>query len=227
MANKSVKLGKVTLKQGGFKGVSVKYSKTEIVENVPFIVETPAQNFRRPAHEALRTKFDLLRDHIRKICCLKVDNDAVDIISISSNEETFIISAKISVLENKIFALNTPLLSEDDYHEGAQVLAIVGEIYDETLKYLNKKEKLETKQFLMEFVDRTDEAKLEKMGLSKDMNFEQMAAGDQRAKMIEALEMTGAVILDKGAITVEEPKDDDVVIPAASGTKKSQMTKVA
>ena len=91
------------------------------------------------------------------------------------------------------------------------------------MKYLSKKEaKLEDKQYLMDFVSHTDDKKLEKIGFSKDMDFEQMATGEMRAKMIQALEATGAAIMDYASDEVTG-KEDDVVIPAAASSKKMKV----
>lgn len=230
--SKNVKLGKVALNQGGFKGLTVTYSKTEIVENVPFLVEAPGIKYKRPVHEVLRNKFAQLRPHMKKICQLACTEDDIDIIAVTSNEESFIISAKVSTLDDKIFSVNTPYLEEDDYSKGREVLDIITGIYDETMKYLSTKNaKLESKQYLMEFTEKMDEDKLEKIGMTKDMDFEKMAAGPMREMMIKALEMSGAAVMDYGSDAVVKAADaeeeEDVIIPAVAEKKPHKMTKVA
>lgn len=232
MSSKTVKLGKVALNKGGFKGLTVTYSKTEIVENVPFSVETPAQKYKRPVHKALTEKFNSLREHIKAICKLSPSVELADIemISVTSNEEVFILSAKVSTFDGKVFAVSTPQLDADsEYSQAEDVLKIIDELYNETMKYLSKKEALDSKQYLIDFVAKTDEKKLESIGLSKDVDFTKMASGEQRAKMIEALQMTGAIVMDREDIDHEAPVE--AVAPVKEekkgSDKKPSMSKVA
>jgi hypothetical protein len=192
-----MKISSVKLVDMGLKGVEVSYSKEEKKKELSFLNEYSKKD-RRPIPKELREKFQSLVDYMLQITDLKKGAD-LRITGITAGENQFLISGKVSVLDGKIYAINTPLIKEADFEQFHGVMAIIEEIYAETWKHVESDTAPNATQFVMDF----NETLNARDKMSKE-EIDGMNEKEKTAYMMDYLEKKGAVIMAPDDIE-EEP----------------------
>lgn len=144
----------IKLKDGGNKGLSVDYAMVEIRNNREFVTEYPGVKKKFPIHEELHTVFTWLRPYLLDICNYSADKDlllpSTEITAVKYSDKGFVLSGTISTINDKIFAINTPLITEEDgYSDYSKVCAILDGIYTETKEYMDGKKMLSDTQYVI------------------------------------------------------------------------------
>jgi hypothetical protein len=136
---KDVRIGSIKINNGGNNGLVVKYEQTEIRNNREFSSEFSATK-RYPVHQELTNKFLELRTYLLEICNYSdvvALSTGTEITGVTYNDKGFVISGKMSTIGDKPFAINTPLITEEDgYPDFANITAILDTIYAETKEYM-------------------------------------------------------------------------------------------
>lgn len=132
---KEVRIGAIKLTDGGNKGLKVTYEQTEIRNNREFFTEFVAKK-KFPIHEELNNQLQSLAKYLLEICnYTEVDAliGSTEIIGLTYNDSGFLISGKLTTISDKVFAINTPLITfEDGYPDYDKITAILDSIYAET-----------------------------------------------------------------------------------------------
>lgn len=203
------------VKIAGTKGLKVSYLKYEENGGLTFLNEHQT-TYRMPVHQGLKDLFAKFTKHLIKICGLAVIDSDVEVTAVTSNGDNFLISGMVTVLNGQVYAINTPLIKEEaEYSEHKNVLTLVDELYKEVKLYCDKKRKIEPKQFVMDFYKN-------KEGFDQS-EFDKMSDGDTRKMMIEALEKTGAIIIDKEDIEVDDNQGKVIEMQPVSEEKKKKV----
>lgn len=149
---KEVRIGAISLNNAGSNGLVVKYEQTEIRNNREFFTEYSAKK-RFPIHQELNDKFVELIPFLLELCNYETSTElmsGVTMTGITYSDKGFLISGKMSAIANKAFAINTPLITnEDGYPEFAKVSEIMDSIYAETKEYMEGKKVLSDIQYVL------------------------------------------------------------------------------
>lgn len=149
---KEVRIGAIKLTDGGNKGLVVTYEQTEIRNNREFFTEFVAKK-KFPIHEELNNQIQSLAKFLLEICnYTEVDAliGSTEIIGVKYNDNGFLISGKLTTISDKVFAINTPLITlEDGYPDYDKIIAILDTIYAETKEYMDGKKVLSDVQYVI------------------------------------------------------------------------------
>lgn len=166
---------KITLSQGGFRGLTVTYLREEEKNGRPFINEVTEKR-KHPIHLSLETMFKDLRFYLLDITgMLRGDEDKTikdftiqetDVTAIEFNNEMFCISGEKSVFADKKFKVKTPKVDDNDQYEHYEtVLKMIESIKEEVKEYLAGTKKVDDVEVAVRWVE---------AGKSKDMTPEQL-----------------------------------------------------
>ena len=182
-----MKISKVKLVDRGIKGIEVSFMKQEdrgkMVFNDEYVVK-----YKAPVNTELRESFTKLHLHLREICGVSKELD-VDVRGLNYNGEAFLISGVVTtVLNEKVYGINTPLINaDDDYVKYDSATSLMDKIYEEVRKYVSERKMMNPKQFVMEFA--------ENKGKLDDYDFENMSDSEALSKAREILEKSGAIVI--------------------------------
>jgi hypothetical protein len=149
---KEVRIGAISLNNNGSNGLVVKYEQTEIRNNREFFTEYSAKK-KFPIHQELNDKFLELIPFLLELCNYESDAalmSGTEIVGIKYNDKGFVLSGKMQAIADKTFAINTPLITDEDgYPDFAKVTAIMDDIYAETKEYMEGKKVLSDIQYVI------------------------------------------------------------------------------
>jgi len=149
---KEVRIGAISLNNNGSNGLVVKYEQTEIRNNREFFTEYSAKK-KFPIHQELNDKFLELIPFLLELCNYESDAALINgtkIVAVKYNDTGFVLSGKMTAIAEKEFAINTPLITEDDgYPNFAKVSEILNNIYSETKEYMEGKKVLSDIQYVI------------------------------------------------------------------------------
>lgn len=186
-----MKINSVTLKFGGLKGLTLSYQTMETNESGSFVKEHKI-SYRKPVQGILKEKFMELAEIVREVCNIKEDAtvrvNAID--KVDEKDECFNIHATIICEHvNKMYDITTPILAEIDGIPGFdEAFESVKSILDLAKKHMESKEKLDSRQVLIDFKERMP-SKLE------GMDIDSMSEADQVKKATEILEKLGGYVM--------------------------------
>lgn len=201
-----MKINSITLKLGGLKGLLVSY---QVIADS--FVKDHKVSYRKPVQGLLKEKFLSLVDIVRDVC--QINKDATvrinSIDNINSKEQSF--SLNFTVCCNHIermYDATTPIISEVDGIPGFDdAFKVIKEIMELTEKHLESKQKVDTRQLLMEFK--------ENMPKKFDGDIDSMSKAEQIETAKEILGSIGAIIIDPEDtvedVGVNDEKVEDVV----------------
>jgi hypothetical protein len=141
-----MRITKVELVGGGFKGLNVTYLKEENkngMTKIKEVIEKP----RYPIHLGLEVPFKDLRYYLLNICDIlgedlgKMEKDSLmndcEVTSVIISNEHFVIKGTKSVFGDKAFSLTSPKVEEGDgYFHYDTVKSVIEKIVEETKAYM-------------------------------------------------------------------------------------------
>ncbi len=144
-----MEIKKITLINGGFKGINVEYVEPNEKEGRSKF-DTIKKTIRHPIHLGLEKPFKDLRFHLLEICNIvrgdmdKKDIDFTvlecDVSGIKIDGSEFSIIGNKEAFEGKRFKIETPMVSEEDNYEHYEsVAALITTIIEETKLYMQGK----------------------------------------------------------------------------------------
>lgn len=218
---KEVRIGSVKLVEGGLKGIVVTYEQTEIRNNREFFTAFNVKK-KYPIHQELEETFGWLKGHLLDLCNYS-DNpadremllQATDITGITYNDKGFVISGKQTTIKNKVFALNTPLISsEDGYGDFGKITAIMDGIYAETKEYMGGNKIMSDEQYVIKFNKNKEDFDIE--------TFRNLPADEQFRIATDIMTKNKCMIVPLGELE-EDLDEPEVVIDT---TKKDAVETV-
>lgn len=179
------KIGGIKLLNTGLKGVEITY---ETVETIGGQVYTSEDNKKsnRPAHRELKSLVKNLGAHLMVLCGYENELRLPDfeVVSIKAGSDRFLISGKYRCWDDKIIAVNTPLIKEVDGYDGYdEVSKLVDEIYREADLYLKGVKKIKKSEVITDYMK--DIKKNE--GFDVDSDFGYMSE-DEMAEMLDGFQ---------------------------------------
>lgn len=149
---KEVRIGAISLNNNGSNGLVVKYEQTEIRNNREFFTEYSAKK-KFPIHQELSDKFLELIPFLLELCNYESDPALISgtkMVAVKYNDNGFVLSGKMSAIADKEFAINTPLITDEDgYPNFDKVSQILNDIYSETKEYMEGKKVLSDIQYVI------------------------------------------------------------------------------
>lgn len=149
---KDIHIASIKLSNNGNNGLVIKYGQTEIRNNREFFTKKTEEP-KFPIHEELENKFAELAPYLLELCNYEASGsllNATEITGITYNDKGFIITGKMQTIGDKVFALNTPLIAEEDgYPDFAKITEILDAIYQETREYMQGKKVLSDVQYVL------------------------------------------------------------------------------
>lgn len=222
MKQQPLKIASVKLVNSGLKGIEVAYEKDSKKGSHVYRDEHKTK-FKAPVYRDLLKAFESLKEHMSLICRLDssdITKEAIEITGITSNgEDKFLIKAKIRTFDDAIFAVDTPLITEDTEYKGFhEVINIVNTIYDEVEFYIEGEKMAEEKQVVMDFAKQK----------SEEIDIEGLTDEEITAKYREYLEGTGAIVMtpDDYEDEVDNSEGEDTVVKVEE-TKTEETTEDA
>lgn len=209
-----MKITSITLKLGGLKGILVNYQT--IAES---FIKDHKVSYRKPVQGPLKEKFLSLVAIVRDVC--QINDDATirinSIDNIDSKEQAF--SLNFTVCCNhveRMYDATTPIMSETDAIPGFdEAFETVKSIIELTEKHLESKQKIDSRQILMEF--------RETMPKKFNDDIDAMSKEEQREKATELLESIGAiVIIPEDTVEEVEVAADEVAAEVETETVKEE-----
>lgn len=198
-----MRISKIELRSHGLKGLKVSYLKEKEVDGATFTYEHQVK-VSRPVGK-------LLKDKIKELVPFFVDlmkigkYQSFAILAVNSNEKDgFGFKVRVSC-EYTTYEVE-PQMVDESYNKYTQVMEIITSIYDMTVEYLQAKDKMDARQYMMDL--QSSDVKAAKQ--FAEMDFENLPIGDVKAQMIKALEATGCIIIDSDDQGKED--DDDNVV---------------
>lgn len=177
------KIGGVKLINTGLRGIEIIYETVEIIDGVSYNSEDTKKSFR-PAHHDLKDFMKDLRTYLIELC--GYDEESVikadfEITGVKAGSDSFLISGKFRCWNDKIIAVNTPLIKEvDAYERFDEVMTIVDKIYKETDMYLKGVKKADRKEIIVDYMK-----DVKKNNLFTYTYFEEMTPEEQEKLMNE------------------------------------------
>ena len=197
---KDIRIGKVSLVNGGMKGLKVEYQKVEEVQGREYSNQfNPTMKY--PVHQELLDCFGWLRGHVLGICGYDRNDEvllnALEVTGVTAGGNGFVITAKLEVYENgKVVSLVTPLtVNEEEYGQFQDVIKIIDGVYAETKVYLEKSVVMQDKQFVLNFFEK-NRAEKELMGFDAE-SFKKLPETEQ-------IEFATALLKKKKMIVIHE-----------------------
>jgi hypothetical protein len=196
-----MEIRKVELKNGGLKGLVVCYSKERERDGISYVDDYKSVRVKTPVGKGIKDKFRELVPYFSDL--LKVGKiQKMEVLSVSSSEKDgFGFKVRVSV-DYTTFDVE-PQMVDESYPKFWEVMAIVEAINEMTYAHLAGKEKVDARQYMLDL--QGSDQKIAKE--FADVDFEKMPIGDVKAKMIEALEKTGCIVVD----VVDQVNADDEV----------------
>lgn len=226
MANKNLthrKIGGVKLINTGLRGVIITYETVEILDGVSYTSDDDKKSYR-PAHRELKDLMKKLVTPLIELCGYPA-SDAIgahqeidfEVTGVKASTDSFLISGKLRCWEDKVIALNTPLIKEGDQYESFDdVMKIVDNLYKETELYLSGAKNI-TKEAIVEDWVR-DVKKKSTFKLEDDLTGMDGKELEEMMKQMEkdcgfSVHMEGGkMVLGDSPEVIQDAKDADAVI---------------
>lgn len=208
-----MKINSITLKLGGLKGLLVSYQV--IAES---FIKDHKVSYRKPVQGLLKEKFLLLTDIVREVCQIKEDATVRinSIENIDSKEQAFSLQFTVCCDHiERMYDAATPIMSEVDGIPGFdEAFEVVTAIMELTEKHLESKQKVDTRQLLMEFK--------ESMPKKFSGDIDAMSKKEQIEKAKEILGSIGAIIIDPEDTVEEVEAGDEKVKDVVENTTETE-----
>lgn len=204
---KDIRIGKVSLVNGGFKGLKVEYQKVETVGNREYS-NTFKPEMKYPVHQELLDCFSWLKGHVLGICGYdrkdEVLLNALEVNGVTAGGNGFVITAKLEVYENgKVVSLTTPLtVNEEEYGQFQDVMKIIDGIYAETKVYLEKSVVMQDRQFVLNFFEK-NKAEKELMAFDAE-SFKRLPEQDQIDFATELLRKKKRIVIHEEELEIAD-----------------------
>lgn len=205
------KIGGVQLINTGLRGVQIVYETVEVLDGVSFNSEDTKKSFR-PAHHDLKQFMKDLRTYLIELC--GYDEETVmeadfEITGIKAGTDSFLISGKFRCWNDKIIAVNTPLIKEvDAYERFDEVMTTVDKIYKETDLYLKGIKKPKRQEIIVDYMK-----DVKKQNLFSFEYFEQMTPEEQEKLMKEIEKDMGISVHEENGQMVVGASEDQIEAP--------------
>ena len=198
-----MKISKIELRSHGLKGLKVSYMKEKEVDGQIFTYEHVVKG-SRPVGKLLKDKVKELVPFFTDLLKLS-KSQSFSILSINSNEKDGF-GFKVRVSQDYTTFEIEPQMVDESYPKFDQVMKIIGQVYDMAVEYLQAKDKMDARQYMMDL----QESDLKVAKEFADMDFSKLPIGDVKEQMIKALEKTGCIIIDSEDHGEEEEVDNVV-----------------
>jgi hypothetical protein len=204
-----MKIKRVKLLDGGFRGAEIEYHKLEKKGGRLFNNKTK-DTLRFPIHLGMENKFRELRPFWLEICKLLDGSEEKDIkdfkiaesetLSVEVLEDGgFVLVGESVVFSNKRVTYKTPKVYPDDnYHNYDAVMLIIKELIEEVKVYMEGTAKPSDEEVLIRWVERHENS-----GVDLD-TIKGMSPEEQKKKLTELLEKAGAVVMWNEEMEVDE-----------------------
>lgn len=204
---KDVRIASVKLIEGGLKGIEVKYEQTEVKGNREFFNEYTSKR-KSPVHDELEKTFSWLKEHVLDICGYTDEEEErkelmqnLEMVSVSYGDKGFTLSAKLSVLDNKVVSLTTPLIADGNEYSKFQVIsAILDGVYHETKEYMTGGKTMNDTELVLRFNAKKEDFDAEA--------FKAMPKEEREALATKILEDAGCIVL--GVNDLEEGEEEAI-----------------
>jgi len=211
-----MKIGKIKLNDGGLSGMKVCYLKPHTRGGFTYLDEYEV-NYKSMIHSDLKDLFKSLVEYLIDICCLSTDvqDQDVEITGMVNSDKGFMIMGKVRILDNAIFALNTPLINDEaGYSEKKhkKVLELMDSIYKETAKYILQDKIADKKQYAFEFNDKKQALTQKELESMSDKEIEDFCR--------RTLEEKGAIVISESD---RHEESEEEIKPIVRSTDDSRM----
>jgi hypothetical protein len=201
---------KVVMVDGGRKGLEVTYHSAEKRNDVISQVDTNKKQ-KRPVQKELREAFVKLREHTLRCCGYYWANDKqLDMFStqiivtyvLIDKMDRFQLGGKRTVLGNYTIAINSPLVSVDDYKESESLMELIDTIRKETALFMKGLKGADERQVTI------DHMTVKKGITNAEEAYASMSQAEIDEITREALEESGLEIIHEGGEQVITAKED-------------------
>lgn len=217
-----MKIKSIKLNEGGLKGCLVKFESVRPDINDLTWRDTDTKDTEAPVSQKVKELFDELTEHFKQLMGFEEDAE-VNVTQVVSNLEDWLLTGHVVAQNGKKVGVSGPnVVESQDYGPTMEVLDIIRKIYEEMVKHLQGKQKMEAKQVIMDF-KAMDGKKLEnllkKAGVTDEelqtLDLDDKDGAENALKMMKKLlEARGSIIIDSDDFQEEEADSDAVKIDA-------------
>ena len=197
-----MKISKFELVQSGLKGMIVHYLENENREGFEFLNEHKT-TYKAPVPAMARTLIQRGTEYFIDLARLDsaLPKGAVRLVKVEGNDEKIRFSGNVVDVDGCEFPVVSPWIEESTIYSKWNKLQLWHEECLRLVEDYSQKGQIEdAKQFMIDF-SQTEKGNKD----FGDLDFDKMAEGELRDKMREALEKSGAIIIDSGDYS-DKPK---------------------
>ncbi len=216
------KIGGMKLINTGLKGVEITYETLEYIDGVPYSSQDNKKSYR-PAHRELKALMKEFVTPLIELCGYPLPKEDVmgkvditsgvnvadfEVTGIVAGTDRFLISGKYRCWEDKVIAINTPLIKEvDGYEHFNDVIKLVDNVYAEIDLYLSGAKSITKQEVIIDYMK--DVKKKETFKMEDD--FSSMNDEELKLMLKEIDKDLGiAVHLENGKLVIGTSEEEEV-----------------
>lgn len=207
---------KVSMIEGGKKGLEVKYNTVMFRDGVRSSIEDKGQKHKRPVHKELRVLFKELHKTFLEMCGydwkkeseLELKKGSVSMVSMMYDRSKDLIQlvGNVKVSDKYQFAVTGPMMAMSDVVDFEEVMLVVEKILEEAKLFASGVRGMERRDLTIGYVMKKNALEL----AEAEKMYESMSAAEQEEMLTLAFDECGLEVVEEDGKMVVGVKDEVV-----------------